>query len=63
MFAVNSACHAYREKIESYSDQLGKTDDINQLQRILGVLMRDSQEYASGYATRSRRVEGNAQAG
>lgn len=42
MFAVNSACHAYRERIESYSEQIGKTDDINQLQRILGVLMRDS---------------------
>jgi diguanylate cyclase len=39
MFAVNSA---YHERVENYSEQIGKTDDINQLKRILGVLMRDA---------------------
>lgn len=42
LFAVNSAYHAYHERVASYSEQIGKTDDINQLQRILGVLMRDA---------------------
>ncbi|MDD5328452.1 MAG: diguanylate cyclase [Sulfuricella sp.] len=32
----------YHKKIENYSDQISKTEDINQLNRILGSLMSDT---------------------
>lgn len=42
MFAVNSTYHAYPESVESDSERIGQIDDVKQLQRILGVLMRDA---------------------
>lgn len=39
---MSSSTSEYHKKIESYSEQISKTDDINQLNRILESLMSDT---------------------
>lgn len=39
---MSSSTSEYHKKIESYSEQISKTEDINQLNRILGNLMSDT---------------------